>query len=79
MIDGDEDGDGKVVDVLKLTDQEQIHPEGDGLYSEDDKPIVRGEQLAEALDLGPSFALPPAREMFEAVARLYGMKPKSKK
>jgi NET1-associated nuclear protein 1 (U3 small nucleolar RNA-associated protein 17) len=61
--DGGEDGDDKVTD---------------GLYSEDDKPVVRGEQLAEALDLGPSFALPPTREMFEAVVRLYGMKSKLK-
>jgi NET1-associated nuclear protein 1 (U3 small nucleolar RNA-associated protein 17) len=63
MIDGGEDGDDKVTD---------------NLYSEDDKPVVRGEQLAEALDLGPSFALPPTREMFEAVVRLYGMKSKLK-
>jgi NET1-associated nuclear protein 1 (U3 small nucleolar RNA-associated protein 17) len=79
MIAGDNGDDDKVTDVLKRTDHEQIHLERDDLYSEDDKPIVKGEQLADALDLGPSFALPPAREMFEAVARLYGMKPKSKK
>ena len=78
MINGDEHGEDKFADVTERTDLEQIHLERDDLDSEDDKPVVRGEQLAEALDLGPSFALPPAREMFEAVVRLYGMKTKSK-
>lgn len=40
--------------------------------SEDDVPVVQREQLANALDLGPAFALPPPRDIFDIVAGLYG-------
>ncbi|GAB1731711.1 hypothetical protein NU195Hw_g5626t1 [Hortaea werneckii] len=43
--------------------------------SEDDRPVVRPEQLASIFDVGPSFALPPVRDMFEAVVGLFGRKP----
>lgn len=43
----------------------------DDEVSDNDIPVVRKEQLADALDLGPSFALPPPREIFEIVAKLY--------
>lgn len=43
--------------------------------SEDDRPVVRPEQLAEIFEGAPSFALPPVQEMYRAVAGLYGRKP----
>jgi NET1-associated nuclear protein 1 (U3 small nucleolar RNA-associated protein 17) len=41
---------------------------------ENDQPIVRPEQLAEIFDSGPSFALPPVRNLFDAVVGLYARK-----
>ncbi|KAF2144969.1 uncharacterized protein K452DRAFT_305919 [Aplosporella prunicola CBS 121167] len=41
-----------------------------------DKPLVRPEQLANVFDVGPSFALPPVRDLFEAVVHLYARKPR---
>ncbi|OJD33066.1 wd domain protein [Diplodia corticola] len=41
-----------------------------------DKPVVRPEMLAGVFDVGPSFALPPVRDLFEAVVGLYGRKPR---
>ncbi|KAK4956304.1 NET1-associated nuclear protein 1 [Elasticomyces elasticus] len=43
--------------------------------AEDDRPVVRPEQLASIFDVGQSFALPPVRDMFEAVVGLYGRRP----
>ncbi|KAB2580283.1 WD repeat containing protein [Lasiodiplodia theobromae] len=43
---------------------------------ENDKPVVRPEMLAGVFDVGPSFALPPVRDLFEAVVGLYGRKPR---
>lgn len=44
--------------------------------SENDKPVVRPEQLQQIFDSGPSHALPPVRELFDAVVGLYGRKPR---
>ncbi|KAF2396159.1 WD40 repeat-like protein [Trichodelitschia bisporula] len=41
---------------------------------DDDKPVVRPQQLAEALDVGPAFALPPVRELFGKIMGLYARK-----
>ncbi|KAL8774089.1 MAG: hypothetical protein Q9209_001197 [Squamulea sp. 1 TL-2023] len=38
---------------------------------EDDAVVVTQEKLAEVLDCGPAYAMPPVSEMFERVARLY--------
>ncbi|KAI7559674.1 hypothetical protein KC317_g10205, partial [Hortaea werneckii] len=46
---------------------------------EDDRPVVRPEQLASIFDVGPSFAMPPVRDMFEAVVGLFGRKPSVKR
>ena len=43
--------------------------------TEDDRPVVRPEQLASIFDVAQSFALPPVRDMFEAVVGLYGRRP----
>ncbi|KAK4893889.1 NET1-associated nuclear protein 1 [Elasticomyces elasticus] len=43
--------------------------------AEDDRPVVRPEQLASIFDVGQSFALPPVRDMFEAVVGLYARRP----
>ncbi|KAJ9662233.1 NET1-associated nuclear protein 1 [Coniosporium apollinis] len=42
---------------------------------DDANPVVRPEQLAEIFDVGPSFALPPVKELFDAVVGLYARKP----
>lgn len=44
---------------------------------ENDKPVVRPEMLASVFDVGPSFALPPVRDLFEAVVGLYARKPRA--
>lgn len=41
---------------------------------EDDRPVVRAEQLAQIFDVGQSFAMPPVRDMFHAVVDLFGRK-----
>lgn len=46
---------------------------------EDDKPVVRPEQLAAVFDVPDAHALPPMRELFLAVAQLYGRKPRGRK
>lgn len=43
--------------------------------TEDDRPVVRPEQLANIFDVGQGVALPSVRDMFRAVAGLYGRKP----
>ncbi|KAF2262631.1 WD40 repeat-like protein [Lojkania enalia] len=45
--------------------------------SENDKPVVRPEQLQDIFDKGPSHALPPVRDLFSAVVDLYARKPKA--
>ncbi|KAF2841116.1 WD40 repeat-like protein [Patellaria atrata CBS 101060] len=47
-------------------------------FEDDDKPVVRAQQLTEIFDVGPSFALPPVRELFKAVVGLYGRKSRKK-
>ncbi|KAL1609867.1 NET1-associated nuclear protein 1 [Paraconiothyrium brasiliense] len=42
--------------------------------SENDKPVVRPEQLQQIFDSAPSHALPPVRDLFDAVVGLYGRK-----
>lgn len=42
---------------------------------EDDRRVVRPEQLAEIFDTGSSLGLPPVREMFQAVVGLFARKP----
>ena len=42
---------------------------------EDDRQVVRTEQLAAIFDVGHSYALPPVRDMFQAVVELYRRKP----
>ena len=51
--------------------------ETEDLDIDDDAPVVRKEQLEDALDLGPAFALPPPRTVFDIVAKLYAGKPRN--
>nr|POE89850.1 u3 small nucleolar rna-associated protein 17 [Quercus suber] len=44
--------------------------------TEDDRPVVRPEELATIFDVGQSFALPPVKDMFGAVVGLFGRKPR---
>jgi NET1-associated nuclear protein 1 (U3 small nucleolar RNA-associated protein 17) len=46
---------------------------------EDDRPVVRPEQLASIFDVGQSFAMPPVADMFSAVVGLYGRKPRARR
>lgn len=46
------------------------------LDSENDKPVVRPEMLQDVFDMGPSHALPPVRDLFNAVVGLYARKPR---
>ncbi|KAH7139455.1 quinon protein alcohol dehydrogenase-like superfamily [Dendryphion nanum] len=44
--------------------------------SDNDKPVVRPEQLQNVFDVGPSHALPPVRDLLNAVVGLYARKPR---
>jgi NET1-associated nuclear protein 1 (U3 small nucleolar RNA-associated protein 17) len=46
--------------------------------TEDDRPVVRPEQLAGIFDVGQGVALPSVRDMYRAVADLYSRKPRAK-
>lgn len=46
--------------------------------TEDDRPVVRPEQLASIFDVGQGVALPSVRDMYRAVADLYSRKPRAK-
>ncbi|KAI7461174.1 WD40 repeat-like protein [Hortaea werneckii] len=46
---------------------------------DDDRPVVRPEQLASIFDVGQSFAMPPVRDMFDAVVGLFGRKPNARR
>lgn len=46
--------------------------------TEDDRPVVRPEQLASIFDVGQGVALPSVRDMYRAVADLYSRKPIAK-
>ena len=59
-----------MVDVVNATSAQpkQLRSE------EDDRPVVRPEQLAEIFDVG-GVVMPPVRDMFRAVVGLFGRKP----
>lgn len=46
------------------------------LFSENDKPVVRPEQLQQVFDAGPAHALPPVKDLFNAVVGLFARKPR---
>ncbi|KAK8200031.1 hypothetical protein IWZ00DRAFT_448995 [Phyllosticta capitalensis] len=70
----DEDEDEEMDDVAPLPTAEDIETYDD---AEGDKPVVRSEKLAQIFDVGPSFALPPVRDLFNAVVELYARKPRA--
>ncbi|KAF2712463.1 WD40 repeat-like protein [Pleomassaria siparia CBS 279.74] len=47
------------------------------LNSENDKPVVRPEQLKAIFEDKPSHVLPPVRDLFDAVVGLYARKPRA--
>lgn len=47
------------------------------LESENDKPVVRAEDLVGVFDRGASQALPPVKDLFAAVVGLYARKPRT--
>ena len=65
----EEDATGGAKQVSRLAEDEDMD-------ADDDAPIVRKEQLEDALDLGPAFALPPPRKIFDIVAQLFAGKPR---
>ncbi|KAF2019645.1 WD40 repeat-like protein [Aaosphaeria arxii CBS 175.79] len=46
------------------------------IATENDKPVVRPEQLQRIFDTGPSHALPPVKDLLSAVVDLYARKPR---
>ncbi|GME38884.1 WD repeat containing protein [Neofusicoccum parvum] len=71
----EDEEDDKVEEKLPTEEEleEGVAAEGD----QGDKPVVRPEMLAGVFDVGPSFALPPVRDLFEAVVGLYARKPRA--
>ena len=59
------------------TDADGMDIDGDNEEPGNDKPVVRPQQLAQVFDAGPGFALPPVRQLFDAVVRLYARKPRT--
>ncbi|KAF2738188.1 WD40 repeat-like protein [Polyplosphaeria fusca] len=45
--------------------------------AENDKPVVRPEQLQQIFEAGPSHALPPVKELLSSVVELYARKPRA--
>ncbi|KAK3073237.1 NET1-associated nuclear protein 1 [Teratosphaeriaceae sp. CCFEE 6253] len=70
---GSSSPDVKMAEVLALPATESRGPVFE--EAEDDRPVVRPEQLAQIFDAAQSFVMPPVRDMFEAVAGLYGRRP----
>jgi NET1-associated nuclear protein 1 (U3 small nucleolar RNA-associated protein 17) len=66
---------GEDVDMIDAVDDGDDEMDVDG--GEDDRPVVRPEQLASLFDIGSGVALPPVREMFQAVVGLYSKKPRT--
>lgn len=56
----------------------QIEAFGDleNFQTENDKPVVRPEQLQEIFDIGASHTLPPVKDLLNAVVGLYARKPR---
>ncbi|KAF2761389.1 WD40 repeat-like protein [Pseudovirgaria hyperparasitica] len=64
----------------EMVEEDELENAGDNDLDEledeeNDKPIVRQQQLADIFDVGPSYALPPVKDMFKAITSLYARKP----
>jgi hypothetical protein len=63
-------------DAAATTDKLKLELDDDDDEGDDEQlPVVRQDQLTKIFDVGPAYALPPVRELFEAVARLFSKKP----
>lgn len=69
--DEDEDVDMGDVDVDANADDSMLV----AIEDDNERAVVRQEQLAQVFDVGQSFALPPVKDMFDAVVGLFGRKP----
>lgn len=74
-----EQGTDKEDEDLNKSEQVEAFMSGDDVLeiSENDKPVVRPEQLQQVFDIGPSHALPPVKDLFNAVVGLYARKPRT--
>jgi NET1-associated nuclear protein 1 (U3 small nucleolar RNA-associated protein 17) len=63
------------VDMVDAADADDIAMDIDN--GGDDRPVVRPEQLASIFDVSSGLALPPVRDMFQAVVGLYSKKPRT--
>lgn len=68
--------DDRMIDIMGSSNAALGHVRA-SVIAEDDRPVVRPEQLAEIFDLG-SVTMPPVKDMFRAITGLYGRKPLSK-
>ncbi|KAF1959628.1 WD40 repeat-like protein [Byssothecium circinans] len=62
------------------TTQSALHFDADEelfQITENDKPVVRPEQLQQIFESGPSHSLPPVRDLFDAVVALYAREPRA--
>jgi NET1-associated nuclear protein 1 (U3 small nucleolar RNA-associated protein 17) len=66
---------GEDLDMVDAADGVDGEMDVDG--GEDDRPVVRPEQLASIFDISSGLALPPVRDMFQAVVGLYSKKPRT--
>ncbi|KAF2687062.1 WD40 repeat-like protein [Lentithecium fluviatile CBS 122367] len=71
-VDVDEIDDAKQKPYLQLDASEELLRD-----SENDKPVVRPEQLQAIFESGSSNALPAVRDLFDAIVGLYARKPRA--
>lgn len=74
--DDDDDNEMEVDEDVEMDGVVDGDDEEDGIVddAENDRPVVRTEQLAQIFDVGPSFALPPVQDLFNSVVGLYARK-----
>ncbi|KAL5421562.1 hypothetical protein PMIN04_005439 [Paraphaeosphaeria minitans] len=75
-VDEDDSEDAEETAMQNVSDLQLSASEELLRTSENDKPVVSSEQLQQIFDSGPSHALPPVRDLFDAVLGLYGRKPR---
>ena len=65
--------------AIRLAQNGEAEDEDMDDAADEERPVVRTQHLADALDAGPSFALPSVRDLFNSVLGLYGRRSKSGK
>jgi NET1-associated nuclear protein 1 (U3 small nucleolar RNA-associated protein 17) len=69
-VQDDEVGEPRLHDMFTATEDMLPH-------AENDKPVVRPEQLQRIFDVAPSHALPPVKDLLSSVVELYARKPRT--